>query len=160
MLRFIPMLLVAAPAAADLTVTFRDGAPKDRFVITADGACPVAGGTLSIDIGAAPSGLIFDTTGTGAGVEVFQPFELTAGADLLSALPVIADGDTQIDLPITNLAPGDRVSFTIDVDDTTSARQITVDGSEMAGALIRFDGRSATFDATGTARLALPDCLS
>lgn len=59
-------LLTALPstAMADLTVSFRDGAPKDRFTLSYDGACALDQLDVQIDLGTAPAGLIFDTSGT------------------------------------------------------------------------------------------------
>ncbi|MEM7521245.1 MAG: aggregation factor core [Pseudomonadota bacterium] len=151
--------LIAAPLHADVVVTFQDSAPKDIFSIRHDGTCPLSG-ALNIDIGAAPSGLIFDTAASGAGVQVFQPFEVTEGASVLLSVPVISDGDSLISLAIQDLVPGDIIRFTIDVDDTTSRRQITVDGSEIAGAVASFEGGSGRFDAKGTARIPVPGCFS
>ncbi|WP_299367384.1 aggregation factor core protein MAFp3, isoform C [uncultured Tateyamaria sp.] len=158
----LPLLLAclcaATPAlSASLTVTFRDGAPKDRFTVTYDGACAASATDLVIDLGTAPAGLIFDTTGAGAGVEVFQPLEWVTGSARTSA---VTDGDSALTLSLDGLAPGEVLAFTIDIDDTTSTRQITVDGSEMVGATLRVAGMEGTFDATGTARVDLPTCTS
>lgn len=129
-------LALASPAAADLKMQFSEGAPKDRFTLTNIGGCALPAMTVTLDLGAAPAGLIFDTTASGAGVEVFQPFELVAGAELLSTTPAVVDGDAAIVLPLRGLAAGESLAFTIDVDDTGGAREITVSGSEIAGARI------------------------
>jgi len=151
-------LCSATPAlAAELTVTFRDGAPKDRFTLSYDGSCAAPAMRVDIDLGTAPAGLIFDITGAGAGVDVFQPLEWVIGSARTSA---VTDGDTRVSLDLDALAPGETLAFTVDIDDTTSSRQITVDGSEMTGATLRAGGQEALFDATGTARVALPPCLS
>ncbi|MEX0311308.1 MAG: hypothetical protein AB3N17_13820 [Tateyamaria sp.] len=144
-------------AAADLTVSFRDGAPKDRFTLSYDGACALDRLDVQIDLGTAPAGLIFDTTGAGAGVEVFQPLEWVSGSASTSD---VTDGDTLLSLSLDDVTPGATWAFTVDIDDTTSARQITVDGSEMAGATLRADGKAASFDATGAATVALQNCMS
>jgi len=62
--------------------------------------------------------LLFDTTASGQGGEVFQPFELVKGKQFLTNSPKITDGDTKIMLRLNELAVGSKVSFTIDVDDT------------------------------------------
>ncbi|MEL6464208.1 MAG: hypothetical protein AAFQ58_04490 [Pseudomonadota bacterium] len=159
-MRLLPLALLGllpTVGHADLTVSFRDGAPKDRFTLSYQGACALDQLEVQIDLGTAPAGLIFDTTGAGAGVEVFQPLEWVAGAARTSD---VTDGDTVLSLSLDDVAPGARWAFTIDIDDTTSTRQITVDGSEMAGATIRAEGRSAAFDTSGQATLALQNCLS
>ncbi|MEM6758161.1 MAG: aggregation factor core protein MAFp3, isoform C [Pseudomonadota bacterium] len=149
--------LVATPLAAEVTVTFRDGAPKDRFTLDYAGDCPLGPTEMVIDLGTAPAGLIFDITAAGAGVQVFQPLEWVQGAARTSS---VSDGDTMLTIAMDDWQPGVARSFTVDIDDTTSTRQITVDGSEMAGATLRIAGESALFDATGTARLMLAACTS
>lgn len=144
-------------ALADLTVSFRDGAPKDRFTLTYDGTCALDRLDVQIDLGTAPAGLIFDTSGAGAGVEVFQPLEWVAGNASTSD---VSDGDTLLAVSLNEVTPGATWAFTVDIDDTTSTRQITVDGSEMAGATLRAEGTSAVFDGTGAATVALNSCLS
>ena len=144
-------------AMADLTVTFRDGAPKDRFTLTYEGTCALDQLGVQIDLGTAPAGLIFDITSAGAGVEVFQPLEWVAGTASTSD---VSDGDTLLTIALDDVTPGANWAFTVDIDDTTSTRQITVDGSEMAGATLRADGQAAAFDGTGTATVPLRNCLS
>jgi len=157
-------LLFASPAAADLTMTFSEGAPKDRFTLRNDGDCTLPALTVTLNIGTAPSGLIFDTTASGAGVQVFQPFELISGAEMLSDTPDVFDGDTAIALPLSGLAAGQSVAFTIDVDDTGGAREITVSGSEIAGAsvtaLIGGQKRSGVFTDRAVASIEMDACLS
>ncbi|WP_299548938.1 aggregation factor core [uncultured Tateyamaria sp.] len=142
---------------ADLTVSFRDGAPKDRFTLSYDGTCALDRLDVQIDLGTAPAGLIFDTTSAGAGVEVFQPLEWVSGTARASQ---VTDGDTVLSLSLDEVTPGANWTFTADIDDTTSARQITVDGSEMAGAMLRADGQAAVFDASGAATVKLQNCMS
>ncbi len=143
-------LALATPAAADLTMRFSEGAPKDRFTLTNSGACALPAMTVTLDLGTAPAGLIFDVTASGAGVEVFQPFELVAGADLLREVPVILDGDASITLPLRGLGVGQSVAFTIDVDDTGGGREITVNGSEIEGASLRAELEGETQTGTFT----------
>lgn len=149
--------LCALPTSAEITVDFRDGAPKDRFTLRYDGACPLGPTELVIDLGTAPAGLIFDTTEAGAGVDVYQPLEWVKGAAETSA---ITDGDTALTVIISAWRPGETRIFTVDIDDTTSTRQITVDGSEMVGASLRAGGLTAVFDASGSANLPLDPCTS
>ncbi len=165
---FLPFALIATlgatAATADVTVTFRDGAPKDRFTITQNGACATGPLVLKIDLATAPAGLIFDTTGNGAGVEVFQPFEWVSAPSEAAAVPRVSDGDTALELSLPDLKPGMPLVFTIDLDDTTSNRQITVSGSEVAGAQVSLtaDGGTKTgvFDETGAAVIATSACRS
>ena len=158
------VMLTAAPALADVQVRFIESAPKDRFEITNLAACPLRKTDVTIDLSGSAAGLIFDVTGSGPGVEVFQPFDLVSGADALSKLPDVVDGDTAVTLKISELGPNQRLAFTIDVDDTAGRREITVSGSEISGAVISVaDGlttNSATFDATRTALVTTARCTS
>lgn len=162
---FAAMCLLALPvqALADVQMTFRDGAPKDSFVISALGACDHGGLVLTLDMGPSAGGLIFDTTGAGAGVEVFQPFELTRGGALVSALPEVVDGQKTLSLTLVGLPVDQVVSFTIDVDDTAGAREITVTGSEIAGSVLSVERggavSSAVFDEGGVAVVAVSGCV-
>jgi hypothetical protein len=101
--------------------------------------------------------LVFDVTDQGAGVEVYQPFELVAGADTVSTLPEVADGDTSVTLALVGLTAGKDVAFTIDVDDTINAREITVTDSEIEGATVEVlqgtAGAQAVFGENATAVL-------
>lgn len=138
--------LIAGPSLADVRVQFLEGAPKDRFIITNAGSCDIGPSEVVIDFANTTSGLIFDVTGDGAGVEVFQPFEVTEGAGLLASMPTISDGDQIATLAINALGAGQQVAFTIDVDDTAGAREITVTDDEMDGAVITLttDGQSVS----------------
>ena len=166
-MRLIPAALfacIATTAAADLTVTFRDGTPKDLFVISNPAACATGPFALTFDLYPSPAGLIFDVTGDGAGVKVFQPFEVTAGADFINAVSPVADGDQILTLDLADLPSGAEVRFTIDLDDTAGAREITVSGSEIAGALALVTTdvglTEDAFDDTGTATVAMDACQS
>ena len=157
-------LLGATAAQADLSVTFSEGAPKDRFALTNTGDCTLPAGTATIDIGTSPAGLIFDVTSAGAGVEVFQPFDVVAGADTLRSLPRVTDGDSAITLKMKALGVGQSIAFTIDVDDTGGAREITVNGSEIAGASVRVTlgdtQATGTFDTSAKAQVQTSGCSS
>ncbi len=160
----LALALSTTAALADLTVQFDEGAPKDRFTLTNTSDCALPALDVTLDIGTAPAGLIFDVTASGAGVEVFQPFEVVAGADNLRETPAVLDGDNAVELRLSGLGPAQSVAFTIDVDDTGGAREITVDGSEIAGASFRISvaGQTltGTFESNATARIALATCVS
>ena len=119
-----------------LQVNFIESAPKDRFVIENSGSCTLNEALVTIDLNDSAGQLIFDTTGEGAGVEVFQPFEIAEGQlELVSSSEVI-DGDTALTVRIQSLQPGSQVGFTIDVDDTltnSDLGMIRVTGSEISG---------------------------
>ncbi|WP_305984093.1 aggregation factor core [Roseibium sp. MMSF_3544] len=144
-------------AHADIAVRFDEGAPKDRFTFQNVGSCPIGNSELTLDISGSKSGLIFDTTGNGAGVEVFQPLEIVSGSASLSSFTSARDGDKQITFSILELQPGDSIAFTIDVDDTSGNREITVSGSEIEGAIVRHDqnGKTSTAIISSDARALL-----
>jgi len=154
--------LSATGALADVSVSFDEGAPKDRFTFTNTGSCTIENAALTLDLSGSSSGLIFDVTNKGAGVEVFQPLEMTDGVGLLQSTPKVKDGDNKVVFQINELPAGQKISFTIDVDDTTGGREITVSGSEIAGAKIMLSkgGKSsaASFNARAKATVALKEC--
>lgn len=155
-------LLCATAAQADLNISFIEGAPKDRFQINNDGSCDIKSATLSVDLSSSQGALIFDVTGSGAGVEVYQPFELVEGQSALATVPSVLDGQTALSLDVARLKPGASIAFTIDVDDTLGAREITVTGSEIAGATVRLaqgnQTNSAVFSSAASATLPWQSC--
>jgi len=151
--------LIATPAFADVSLTFIESAPKDRFVITNAG-CPFGKTALTIDLRTAPAGVIFDVTASGAGVEVFQPVEVVAGDVTPSQ---VKDGDQVLTLQIARLATNADIVISADLDDlqTNGALgQIRVSGSEIAQttATLKTDGATYTaiFADTATARFDIP----
>lgn len=159
----VAMLLTTA-AIADVRVTFQEGAPKDRFQIMALNDCISGPAQVTIELAGSAAKLVFDVTERGAGVEVFQPFDLISGGALVTDASPVTDGDTAITLNLLRLPREQLVAFTIDVDDTAGGREITVTGSEILGAHaeIRIKGTVFTglFDASSKARIAVPSCES
>lgn len=147
---------------ADMTIDFDEGAPKDRFTFANSGSCTIANTKVMLDLSGSKAGLIFDVTGSGAGVEVFQPLEMVSGAAALRSVPTVMDGDNQITLDINQLDAGQSIAFTIDVDDTMGAREITVSGSEIVGAqvVLTQDGKSVsgTFGSNARTSIQLSAC--
>lgn len=154
--------VIALPSHADILVRFIEGAPKDRFDITNQRACALEQTDVVIDLSGSAAGLLFDVTGQGAGVDVFQPFELVAGADAVASHTAVRDGDRQVTLKVSRLGPGASIAFTVDVDDTVDARGITIAGSEIQGAVVRVGRQgsyaSGAFSREGTARVTMPAC--
>jgi len=90
---------------------------------------------VEIDLSDSAGRLIFDTTASGAGVEVFQPFEVTSGELQLQQTDRINDGEQSLSVIIKRLSPNASASFTIDVDDTlpeSELGRIRVSGAEIA----------------------------
>ncbi|WP_247743538.1 aggregation factor core [Shimia sp. R10_1] len=155
-------ILLSTEAKADIHVTFIEGAPKDRFEIQNVGACTMREGIVTVDLENSNGALVFDVAGGGAGLEVFQPFQIVEGQDALTSLPTVADGQTSVALEISALAPGQRVVFTIDVDDTIGTRSITVTDAEIAGATVSLaqsgTDETAAFSANAIAALPVTTC--
>ena len=162
MLGVLASLFLSSHAYADVNVQFIEGAPKDRFVITNVGECDWGARQLKIDFSASSGGLIFDVTGTGAGVEVFQPFEVTAGAGRLVDEPSISDGDQSVTLYMSELLSGETIEFTTDVDDTNGTREITVTNGEISGTMVSvfIEGEtySARMDADAEVLIPVSNC--
>ena len=145
---------------------FSEGAPKDRFSFKNDSACDLTDLSIEIDLSASSARLIFDTTGEGAGVEVFQPFEKVNGEFELAGQ--VTDGQQQLTLQIERFAAGETISFTIDVDDTLTASElgnIRVSSSEMQGSEVSLKGSNGevvtgTFGTDNTSRLKVDTCLN
>lgn len=128
-------VLLPSMASANLDITFRESAPKDSFIITNTSECTANNLIVNIDLSNSAGKLIFDTTAQGAGVEVFQPFEVKQG-DITLATATIKDGQSKLSITINNLAPQGTASFTIDVDDTLKQSRlgnIRVANSEIMG---------------------------
>ncbi|SLN44940.1 hypothetical protein TRL7639_02414 [Falsiruegeria litorea R37] len=154
--------LCATAAQADLNIRFIEGAPKDRFQINNTGSCDIKSATLSVDLSSSQGALIFDVTESGAGVEVYQPFELVEGRTAIAAVPSILDGQNALSLDVVRLKPGESIAFTIDVDDTLGAREITVTDSEISGATVHLAQgdqiNTAVFSSAASATLPVRSC--
>lgn len=150
------LMVSASPALADLKVDFIEGAPKDRFVISNEGKCDFSAGKITIDLATSAGQLIFDVTEQGKGVEVFQPFELVSGSKSMVGLPTVRDGDKVVILNVKELKVGGQIAFTIDVDDTIGAREITVSNAEIEGASAIFESAGKVYSANfGAKAMAL-----
>ncbi|MTI45489.1 hypothetical protein JM93_01114 [Roseibium hamelinense] len=171
----VPFLLACVFAAAasgaanaGVTIEFSESAPKDRFEIRNDSGCSTGPFELQLDLSGSAGKLIFDTTGNGAGVSVYQPFELVKGQELLRIDRIPSDGDQRIEMAVTDLRPGAIVEFTIDVDDTLPASalgQTRIDGSEIAGGQVFLSANGAPpvngeFGTDGKALVNFAGCVS
>lgn len=144
----ILLILAAFPVQADLSARFIEGAPKDMFRFSAETACLEGPVRLTVDLSGSHAGLIFDVTGGGAGVDVFQPFELVSGEDYVISVDAVRDGDQRLSLHLSQLPDQVEISFTIDLDDTLGGREITVEGAEISGARVQVSSGGQT--ASGT----------
>lgn len=155
------LLLPPGPAAADLSITFRDGNPRDRFTVRNTG-CAVVTGQLVIDLAPSAGGVIVDAVRGGPGTKDPMPVEVEAGR--LTVAPV-ADGARRLSMHLGGLAAGERAVVTLDLDDTRGwwpGPRVEVFEQEMAGATATLAAphgtARATFDATGSARIAGASC--
>ncbi len=163
---FTVLYSASMSAHASMAVKFVESAPKDWFSFTNNSDCGLMDIKVTVDLSNSVGQLIFDTTGSGAGVEVYQPFEIREGRISLNAGNNVVDGDRMLTLNIEVLNPGDTASFTIDVDDTlprSELGQTRVSSSEIAQARVSVkvgDSQSteAVFDETSQARVLLNDC--
>lgn len=136
-------ILVAASAVNaqhqnSIKLAFSEGAPKDQFVITNTGHCVITA-AIRIDLTRSAGRLIFDTTASGAGVEEYQPFEVSQGKDFVSKVLMIEDGDQLSMIKIKDLPPDTEIVITVDVDDQLSQSdlgQIRISGDEFEGATV------------------------
>jgi hypothetical protein len=125
---------------ANVEIRFNESAPKDIFTLKNLSKCDLRDVVLELDLSNSMGRLIFDTTAAGAGVEVFQPFEVRQGNMTLTSASMVQDGDTALSVRIDQITAGETVSFTIDVDDTLPKSElgnIRVSGAEIEGGVIR-----------------------
>ncbi|RBW47683.1 aggregation factor core [Psychromonas sp. B3M02] len=160
------LCLTSMSSYANIEIQFRDGAPKDKFTISNNSQCTLQNLMINIDLTKSAGRLIFDTSASGQGVEVFQPFEVTAGNITLHTSDKVNDGDKQLALLIKTMNAQEIVSFTIDVDDTLSNSElgnIRVTSSEIAQGNVSASIRGnkaiqAAFDNSGKAILLMEGC--
>ena len=141
------VLALGQPAFADIRVEFDEGAPKDKLIVSNIGDCARTDFLVTLDLTESAGKLIFDTSGQGEGVEVFQPFEAAEGGSALKSLPKVVDGQKVVSLEFASLAPGAQLVITSDVDDTIGAREITVSGGEFEGSVVSVEMNGSSVDA-------------
>lgn len=156
------ILCLGQSAYASIDIRFVESAPKDWFSLTNNGECALDEMVMTVDLSNTAGKLIFDTTATGAGVEVFQPFEQREGDVSLISSDNVNDGDNTLSVLIKTLGPGLTVSFTIDVDDTlpvSALGKIRVADAEMTGgqvSLVIGEKVEITDTFDGNAKISLP----
>ncbi|MEO0442975.1 MAG: aggregation factor core [Pseudomonadota bacterium] len=163
------LLLAYTSVNASIDIKFTESAPKDRFSITNQGKCTFNQIAVSIDLSSSSGKLFFDTSAQGDGVDVFQPFEASQGEYALVSQrggETVIDGDNQLTLLIETLVPGDRLEFTIDVDDrlpNSALGQTQISSAEIEGAVAKVTMEnakvlSAFFDLYSMASIEMPSC--
>lgn len=160
--------LVAAPALADIRVSYVDSAP-DRITIENRSGCALGPFELVIDLGRSAAGLIFDTSGAGAGFAAYAPLEIVSGAEQVRNISAVTDGDSRLLLELEFLDSSTSLALAVDVDDTSPASaggQTIVTGAEIAGAVAeaRLTAGSPSypgvFGPDGVAIVPLEACIS
>ena len=160
------LLCAYQPVSAGMDIAFVESAPKDWFSLTNSGECVLEKLSMTLDLSSSAGKLIFDTTSAGDGVEVFQPFETREGTVQLTSAETVLDGENRLSVYIDTLAPGQSVSFTIDVDDTLSKSElgnIRISDSEIAGGMVSLSvddqpSVTGTFNRQAQISLPSPDC--
>ncbi len=94
----------------------------------------------------------------------FNPLFLLPVKTCVSAVPDVRDGDTVLTMGLKQLIADQPVAFTIDVDDTTGGREITVNGAEISGAKVTLTTHdteySGVFSDQASALIETPACTS
>jgi len=161
------LLITIGFAQTTIEVRFIESAPKDSFVITNTGSCDLGEFSLTINLTETKGKLIFDTSEAGAGVEVFQPFEVVKGDIQLESSEAVSDGDSVLTVRIGKLAADASASFTIDLDDTlvnSDLGMIRVTNSEIENAIAVIvtpeeEVFASVFDDTSRAIIPLTNCF-
>jgi len=160
------LFCISIAASANLQIKFVESAPKDWFSVTNLTNCSFNKVQMNIDLSNSVGKLIFDTTASGAGVEVFQPFEVRSGDISLASGDQVLDGDRALAILISSLKPGETASFTIDVDDTLPESElgmIRVSDAEITGSEVSIsinDGQllEGALNERGELTLTQADC--
>ena len=168
-LRLAPflVLLAAAPATAELRVSYVDSSPDWITVLNTSG-CDLGPFELTIDLGASPAGLIFDVSGAGAGFAGYAPLAVVDGGDQVLSVTAVTDGDSRLVLELDFLAGNGTVRVAIDVDDTSPASELgptIISPAEITGATAHVSRGGATplsasFGPDGVAILPLEACIA
>ncbi|WP_404380747.1 hypothetical protein [Caenispirillum salinarum] len=102
---------------ADLTVRFEEGMGPDLFHVENTGTCLATVMSVTIDLGGTVGGLVFDTEAGGGGSNAAYPFIPREGGDKIIGAAGGQDGGRLLTLKLSGLRQGERVVFSIDVDD-------------------------------------------
>jgi hypothetical protein len=153
---------------ADIRVSYVDSAP-DTITIENRSGCALGPFELTIDLGRSAAGLIFDTSGAGAGYAAFAPLEIVSGAEQVLSVSAVTDGDSRLVLELDFLDRSASLALAVDVDDTSAASaggRTIVTGSEIAGAVAEArltaggPAYPGVFGPEGVAIVPLEACIS
>lgn len=132
-----PSLAPAGACGPRLIVEFVEESP-DFFVLrnASDPGWSVQ--RVEIDLQDTAGRLIFDVTGSGAGVSTYQPYAELGSTAVAVARTEVTDGDSLLNIGFARFAPGEHFLFTVDLDDTLPGQtQTWVDGVEIAGGRVQ-----------------------
>ena len=166
----LALLLLVFPiydADARLLIQFEEDAPRDRIRVDNQTNCPLGPFVLEINLSGSAGALIFDTLPAGPGLNVAQPFQVAKGAEFVTRVAPLQDGDQRAAVAFAGMGRKAEVVFTADLDDrvpTGPLGSTMIAPSELAGASARAVMEGATsyaavFDASGRAALDLPSCV-
>lgn len=149
--------------ASGVVVAFEDASPWDFIVVENDTGCDLVDFELEIDLTPSAGRLFFDIAPGGPGYSESRPFRLAEGRDSVIASTDVLDGDRSVRIRFLKLLRGDRVVFTVDIDDSMEEGPLgptIVLGPEIAGAAVSlrmgaFSPVTVQFDSS--ARAILPD---
>lgn len=156
----------AAPqdGLADLLITFVDDTPHDRFEIVNAGPCDTGAVEIGIRLNRAEGDLFFDATAAGSGVMSHHPVQFVVGADAVSQLSPVQDGDRSLAIALIGLSPEKRIVIAADIDHGQRASPSPYVGTGISGARIylisvtRAFEAQAVLDRSGVAELPAPPC--
>lgn len=130
--------LAATAAKADIRVNYIDTSPSDYFSIENVSGCLLTKGEVTIDFSTSSGQLVFDIIrngwGDGDDSRSYQPLKVVSGQEFVVDVSDVQDGDNKVTFKFANFQHGDRITFNVDVDDTTGISHPSVSGSEIAGA--------------------------
>lgn len=125
-------------AVADIRVNYIDTSPSDYFSIENVSGCLLTKGEVTIDFTTSSGQLVFDIIrngwGDGDDSRSYQPLTVVSGQEFVVNVTDVKDGDKLVTFTFANFQHGDRITFNVDVDDTTGISHPSVSGSEIAGA--------------------------
>lgn len=164
------LLFLPVSAQADIIARFIEAAPKDVFTLRNADNCATGPINITVDLTDTAGGLYFDTTAQGAGVSVYQPFELAGGAEHVAAVTPVGDGARVFTIRVIDLPPGAIIAITTDIDDAlpqSTLGQTMIDSGEFLGATVSITTdpdtpplSQAGFDDWGNATVPLSVCVS
>lgn len=157
-----------AAAHADIRVNYIDTSPSDYFSIENVSGCLLTKGEVTIDFSTSSGRLVFDIIrngwGDGDDSRSYQPLKIVSGQEFVQDVTDVKDGDNLVTFKFINFHHGDRITFNVDVDDTTGIVHPSVSGAEISGARLHVITPTieseGLFDENGVAETDRTTCIS